>query len=445
MPRIIDCHVHSLADSQVDYARELGYDKVCLIEFRAEVLEQALRKHPDFVLGVGWLPLDKDIPSSLRAIDQFRDLGCRGYKICFTNAPYDDELFYPVYEKIQACNMPVFFHTGWLYQQLCYALYPNTGRPKAEYYSPMRLDRLALDFPRLRMVAYHFGGTHASDCALLMSNPPNIYADTCRNFEPFDHFNGQIGGNTGTVFGKLVVGTDGMQSRQKVAERIQGLQRLMDHFQLGAGLRDRIWYKTALRILGMDEELKRAATARKAAGPVNLETVLQNSLNLPAASGFVDRLGEKVQAETRCHIGYTSSGVQFSFFCQDPKPSALAISQNPPLGQLWQDDCVEIFIAPKNDGSYYHVVASAGGRALIQSGRYGDAQELPAQARIGAQGWATTVELPFTLLKSSPDGAQRWGLNLCRNKVSAPSEASSWNEVASTFHDVSGFGRLKFE
>ena len=69
MPRVIDCHVHHLDDSQVEWAREIGYKKVCLMDWRAEVLKERLNAHPDFVVALGWIPMELDTAVSVAAVE----------------------------------------------------------------------------------------------------------------------------------------------------------------------------------------------------------------------------------------------------------------------------------------------------------------------------------------------------------------------------------------
>jgi predicted TIM-barrel fold metal-dependent hydrolase len=172
MHKIIDCHIHHLEDSQVQWARELGYYKICLMDSRPDVLADAMRKHPDFVVALGLVPMDMDSTRLLAAAREFRAMGCRGYKVICAKARYDDERFYPFYELAQEYQMPCFFHTGWLDQRLAGELSPARDRLLVDWYDVFTLDRIALDFPRLKLIAFHMGNTRPSDAAVLMTNPP---------------------------------------------------------------------------------------------------------------------------------------------------------------------------------------------------------------------------------------------------------------------------------
>ena len=179
MPRLIDVHVHHLNDSDVEWARKLGYEKVCLIDHRVDVLREAMRKHPDFVVGVGYMPFQDDIRVVLDRIERYREIGCLGLKACGASARYDDERYYPAYAKAQEYGLPVFFHTGWLDVRIAAETLEIRKRSLADWYHVMSLDRITLDFPKVKLTAFHFGGSAVKDCATLMRNHPNVYADSC--------------------------------------------------------------------------------------------------------------------------------------------------------------------------------------------------------------------------------------------------------------------------
>jgi predicted TIM-barrel fold metal-dependent hydrolase len=447
MRKIIDCHIHQLDDSQVDWARELGYYKVCLMDYRPAVLAEAMRKHPDFVVALGWLPMDQDSPRQLAALEEFRAIGCRGFKICCSLGRYDDEKFYPVYAKAQEYQMPIFFHTGWLDQRLATTTYPTKARLLVDWYDVMTLDRIALDFPKLKMTAYHMGVTRPADAAVLMRNHANVFGDTCTNID--ENFWSQIGGKGlgYTVLAKMVVGTDGMSTRETHKATIDRLQSFLDSVGASAALQDRVFYKTALRILGMDEELKKHfRAARGQWADIDIDRAMSGRCGLTGATDFVDMQGEPAAHGTAAWIAYDDQTLHMTFVCRDANIDKLAVSSVGPIGDIWQDDSVEIFLAPRPDGEYWHIAANAIGRAFLQRGR-GSVTELdcPVRHKIGKDAWAVSMSIPFALLGERPAAGGRWGLNICRNKISPPSQMITWMEIASTFHDPSSFGYVEWE
>jgi predicted TIM-barrel fold metal-dependent hydrolase len=455
LPRIIDCHVHHLADSDVDWARELGYQKVCLIDWKVDVLQEAMRKHPDFVVGVGWMPLDADADAAkmVAAIERFRQIGCMGLKACCAAARYDDERFYPAYAKAEQLGMPIFFHTGWLDQRVAGSVYPIRTRLLAEWYHPYTLDRITLDFPRLRMVAYHMGVTWVAEAAALMRNHPNIYGDSCHHFEP-SLFWPQIGGDTGgmQVMAKMVYGTDGMGTRQFHQDGIASFVAMLNTLGVPPGLQDRILYRNALHVLGLDEQLKKTfrILPPAAAGAPAMDLSRPAPAGLAAMTDFTaldaHRVGEPARSATTCWMAYDQAALHVMARCAEATPASLALGvENGPIENLWMDDSIELFLSPGRDDQYAHILINAAGRSAVQKGR-GEIVELPgrSESRVGPDGWAIRLSLPWALLGPRPAAGDTWGLNVCRNKRTDPRETITWSEVATTFHDPDSFGKLLF-
>ena len=129
-----------------------------------------------------------------------------------------------------------------------------------------------------------------------------------------------------------------------------------------------------------------------------------------------------------------------------PRHDTLAVSPEGPVGNIWEDDSVEVFLSPANDAHYLHVAANALGRAFVQEDR-GDIREFPhpVEHRITRDGWTVSLVIPFEMLGGEPEPNATWGLQLCRNKHTEPTESMTWMATATTYRDPSAFGRLVFE
>lgn len=81
--------------------------------------------------------------------------------------PSDDRLWYPVYAEAEELGIPVTVqvgHTAPLFSS-------EVGRP-------MLLDKVARDFPDLRIVAGHLGWPWVDECLALATKYPNFFIDT---------------------------------------------------------------------------------------------------------------------------------------------------------------------------------------------------------------------------------------------------------------------------
>ena len=88
---------------------------------------------------------------------------------------YDHDLYMPVYEELEKLEMPALFHTGIHFPCQADVKYK---RPMLLNMDPLRLDRLARSFPKLRIVAAHMGTTfYRVQAAQLVKVFPNVYTD----------------------------------------------------------------------------------------------------------------------------------------------------------------------------------------------------------------------------------------------------------------------------
>ena len=86
-------------------------------------------------------------------VDELGDMGFRGLKTIRPLENYDSKSYYPFYERAEARNMPILFHTGQLFRA------PGSGS-RAEDVStarmmPWMLDPIARAFPKLTLIGAH--------------------------------------------------------------------------------------------------------------------------------------------------------------------------------------------------------------------------------------------------------------------------------------------------
>lgn len=93
--------------------------------------------------------------------------GCRGWKLYPPNGFYpDDDTFYPYYEKCVDLEIPIVIHTGF------------TSRFKhVKYAQPVHVDKVAADFPSLKIVLAHVGVPWTQEALMVASKNPNVSVD----------------------------------------------------------------------------------------------------------------------------------------------------------------------------------------------------------------------------------------------------------------------------
>jgi len=111
--------------------------------------------------------------------------------------------------------------------------------------------------------------------------------------------------------------------------------------------------------------------------------------------------------------------------------------------RLWDEDSVEIFLAPGGpSGRYFQFIVGVDGARYQSMGR-NSGWKAPWEAATGRypNGWSAEIRIPFSSLEAKPEGM--WGLNVCRNQAGG-GEKSCWVAPMGLYHNPHRFGRLHF-
>jgi len=162
----VHAHIHEGEDvrQRVEYFRAPEIEKICLSGENAAVLK-AHEANPDFVIPIASADINAAEPSDIAAL---RDRGFRGVRFEAPAAPYDDECFFPLYEKLQELCLPAFFHTGHMRGEV---------KCRTEYMHPICLDTIARYFPQLIIVGSQLGNPWFFEAIAAMMYNKNVYFD----------------------------------------------------------------------------------------------------------------------------------------------------------------------------------------------------------------------------------------------------------------------------
>jgi len=158
--------------------------------------------------------------------------------------------------------------------------------------------------------------------------------------------------------------------------------------------------------------------------------------------------GGAVQAATAARVCFDEKAIYILFVCSEPTPERIVRSVRQRDGQVWTDDCVEVFLAPgpEEPGCYYHVVVNSLG--VVRDEYWSDGKDDPgwnsaaqAKARIGSSRWIVEMALPFRSFARAPIWQDIWRANLNRSRPMA-SEQTGWQQNASGFHEPDRFGNI---
>ena len=165
---IINVHAHILEGDdvrqRVEYFRAPGMEKICLSGDNDAVMA-AHNADPDFVIPIAQACLASAKPADVAAL---RAGGFRGVRFECPCEPYDDERFFPVYEKLQELSMPAFFQTGHMRGDV---------KCRADNMRPIYLDTIARYFPDLYIVGSQLGNPWFFEAMSAMMYNKRVFFD----------------------------------------------------------------------------------------------------------------------------------------------------------------------------------------------------------------------------------------------------------------------------
>ncbi len=167
------------------------------------------------------------------------------------------------------------------------------------------------------------------------------------------------------------------------------------------------------------------------------------------------------QAPTITHIGYDQSGLYVHCCCMENKMGQIKTAVKQRDGPLWNDDAIELFILPQEEGkAFFQFVINAAGVRF-------DSRRIPKPINVGdktftvvevdadwnpdyqvatqrsADRWQVEVFFPWEMLGGPPQKGATWRANFCRDRAAVP-EISSWSFTSGSFHNSDRFGRVHF-
>lgn len=133
--------------------------------FLAQSVSQA---RAEGFLAYGFAGLHQETPNMEQALDTAVREGLCGLKLHpdIQGADITDRRFYPAYAYLSAQGLPLCLHMG-------------DDRPQYSFSAPAKLKQLLRDFPKLRVLAAHFGGYRQTEqAASLLYEEENVFFDT---------------------------------------------------------------------------------------------------------------------------------------------------------------------------------------------------------------------------------------------------------------------------
>ena len=262
-------------DQRADALREAGVTRASLLcggRMSPLSYDDALtfaRRHEDL-----FLPSAMIDPEEItgREVKRLHGIGYRGLKMIGVRRPYDDYKYFGVYQAAEELEMPILMHMGVIGGGVDYAItHPrrdpqaaatlermrSMGRTQprdtsATRMRPFHMDTIANNFPALKLIGAHMGGTGNYDEAASVTRwRHNVFLDLS-------------GGDTierhalerrlvGTEIGaeKITWGSD--CNNDEIAQHVVNLERLLDQSGLTDDQKHRIRWANAAEIFGVEQ------------------------------------------------------------------------------------------------------------------------------------------------------------------------------------------------
>ncbi|MCK4324351.1 MAG: hypothetical protein KAW89_07465 [Armatimonadetes bacterium] len=162
-------------------------------------------------------------------------------------------------------------------------------------------------------------------------------------------------------------------------------------------------------------------------------------------SEFVTLGGEsRVQLPTTVYVGYTEQALYVGARLFDPNPQQLRREVTQRDGEVWRDDCLELFVDTAGERQdYAHLAVNALGTKYDSYDRVVTEDfQWEAAATIHDDGWSVEIQLPFAN-QIAPQPGDEWIVEVARNAARSD-VLSSWGCHNKSFHEPQNFGTLIF-
>ncbi len=171
----IDSHVHGDPgncqgdpEAYVKACRERGIEGVLLIASLEQCLA-AVEKFGEFVIPVARVRMDA---AGAKEVEDCVGAGAKGIKFIRPSAPYGDERYWPMYEKLEEMNAVAVYHTGYL------GFRNREDRPvQMEHMRAAQVEVISRRFPDLKILMAHFSNPWWEEAWKVCWSKKNVYAD----------------------------------------------------------------------------------------------------------------------------------------------------------------------------------------------------------------------------------------------------------------------------
>lgn len=236
----INMNFDGSVNTLISLYKKVGVDK-CLVQSVAttpaqvckinDFIAASVKEYPDMFVGFCSLHPDMTQKEISDEIDRAISLGLKGIKLHpdFQEFAINEKRAYKIYEIAEG-RLPILFHTG---------------DRRYNWSSPSLLAEALKDFPKMTVIAAHFGGWSEWDNGkTFLADNPNVYVDTSSSLYEISPEQAMEYINAFTP-DRVMFGTD--YPMWSVEDELKN----MDKLPLSDEDREKIMYKTACKLLNV--------------------------------------------------------------------------------------------------------------------------------------------------------------------------------------------------
>lgn len=162
----IDLLFQEMDDAGITRGVAVGRSSATLGTVSNQDVADIVAEHPDRFIGVGSTHVGSRV-TARDTIDEIIRLGLKAVNlepgVCDPPMRADDRRMYPIYAQCEDAGLPVIVMAG------------GGAGPDITYTAPQALDRVAADFPSLKIVCSHGGWPWVSEILSVAFRRPNLY------------------------------------------------------------------------------------------------------------------------------------------------------------------------------------------------------------------------------------------------------------------------------
>jgi len=214
-----------------------------------EEIAELVENCPDRFIGFASVdPARKDAVEILE--HAFSDLGLQGLKLNPAKQHFfpDQDSMDPIYNCCRKYNKPILFHAGLSWE-------PNAP---ADFAHPLRFERVAIQYPDLRICLAHFAWPWIRETVMLMIKYPNVYTDTSVLYldSPEESMNRLFTIDMGPLWFERSLWKQVMFASNGPRFRAFKMKRALDKIPMRDYARKALYGENALRFLYGEEEME---------------------------------------------------------------------------------------------------------------------------------------------------------------------------------------------